>query len=200
MKLYYTVTSPYARLARMVVIEKGLSTRVEMLEAKTRTPGSPYYLINPSGRVPFLVRDDGRSMEDSQLICAYLDQLDGKPRLHIPFAHQDWGYGRLEGYARSLTDGVSVYIREIRRPEGERSPTILRHEIDRSVRFADFWEHEIGQPLMQGPLNMAQLLLIAGLDLAAFTKIADLEKGRPKLVIWARKMRELPSAKATAPA
>ncbi len=200
MKLYYTGTSPYARLARIVALEKGLANSVEMLEAKTRSPNSPYYNVNPSGRVPFLIRDDGRSMEDSQLICAYLDQLDGKPRLHVPFSQQDWTYGRLETYARSLVDGCSVYIREIRRPENERSPTTLRHEIDRSVRLADFWEREIGQPLMQGPLNMAQLLLLVGLDLAAFTKIADLEKGRPKLVIWARKMRELPSAKATAPA
>jgi glutathione S-transferase len=48
MKLYYT--SPYARLARIVVVEKGLEDRVEILEAKTRTPGSPYYQINPSAR------------------------------------------------------------------------------------------------------------------------------------------------------
>ena len=44
--------------------------RVEIVQAKTRTPGSPYYQINPSGRVPYLVDDDGAGMEDSQLICA----------------------------------------------------------------------------------------------------------------------------------
>jgi glutathione S-transferase len=79
MKLYVTYGSPYARLARMVVVEKGLEGRVEILEAKTRTAGSPYYQINPSGRVPYLVDDAGIGMEDSQLICAYLDSLDGKP-------------------------------------------------------------------------------------------------------------------------
>lgn len=52
MKLYVTYTSPYARLARIVVIEKALEDRVEIIEAKTRTPSSPYYHINPSGRVP----------------------------------------------------------------------------------------------------------------------------------------------------
>ena len=31
MKLYVTLTSPYARLARIVVIEKGLADRVETL-------------------------------------------------------------------------------------------------------------------------------------------------------------------------
>jgi glutathione S-transferase len=71
MKLYVTHTSPYARLARIVVIEKALEDRIEIIEAKTRTAGSPYYQINPSGRVPYLVDDAGLGMEDSQLICAY---------------------------------------------------------------------------------------------------------------------------------
>ena len=53
MKLYITPGSPYARMARIVVFEKGLNDRVETLVAKTRAPGSPYYAVNPSGRVPF---------------------------------------------------------------------------------------------------------------------------------------------------
>src|SRR5215831_8585820 len=77
MKLYVTYGSPYARLARIIVVEKALEDRVEIIEAKTRAPGSPYYQINPSGRVPYLVDDSGVGMEDSQLICAYLDGLDG---------------------------------------------------------------------------------------------------------------------------
>src|SRR5438874_5342249 len=108
MKLYVTFTSPYARLARMLVAEKGLEARVEIVEAKTRTPGSPFYRINPSGRVPYLVDDAGVGMEDSQLICAYLDSLDGKPRLHRSGADPDWPNRRLEASARSMLDGISV--------------------------------------------------------------------------------------------
>lgn len=199
MQLYYTTNSPYARLARIAVIEKGLSNRVQLIPAMTRTQDSPYYRINPSGRVPFLICDDSRTMEDSQLICNYLDLMDGNPRLHLPFAHENWAYGRLETYARSLTDGVSVFIREMRRPENERSPGILKHELDRSLRLADQWEREIEHPLMQGPLNMAQLLLIVGLDFAAFAKMATLDAGRPRLTAWASRLRETPSVQATAP-
>jgi hypothetical protein len=65
MKLYVTFSSPYARIARIVVAEKGLADRVEIIEAKTRTAGSPYYRINPSGRVPYLIDDAGLAMEDS---------------------------------------------------------------------------------------------------------------------------------------
>src|SRR5580765_1644305 len=79
MKLYVTPASPYARMARIVVIEKGLESRVEIIRAQTRLTDSPYYKINPSDRVPYLIRDDGTGMEESALICAYLDQLDCKP-------------------------------------------------------------------------------------------------------------------------
>src|ERR1700755_3256537 len=108
MMLYVTVRSPYARLARILVLEKGLENRVEVIQAKTRTAGSPYYQINPSGRVPYLVDDAGIGMEDSQLICAYLDSLDGKPRFHHPSHQTDWSYRRLEASARSMCDGISV--------------------------------------------------------------------------------------------
>ena len=104
MKLYVTHTSPYARLTRIVVIEKALQDRVEILEAQTRRQGSPYYQINPSGRVPFLINDDGMGMEDSQLICAYLDCLDGKPRLHRELRGSDWSYRQLVASARSGTE------------------------------------------------------------------------------------------------
>jgi len=90
-------------MARIVVLEKQLGGRVEVIFAKTRTKGSPYYDINPSGRVPYLVRDDDIGMEESALICAYLDQLDGKPTLGLPLG---WEGRRLEALARSLTDGL----------------------------------------------------------------------------------------------
>ena len=83
MKLYITPGSAYARMARMVVLEKGLAERVEIVVAKTRTADSPYFAVNPSGRVPYLVCDDGTGLEESALICAYLDELDGHPTLGL---------------------------------------------------------------------------------------------------------------------
>jgi glutathione S-transferase len=197
MKLYVTMTSPYGRLARIVVLEKKLEGQVEIVEAQTRTRGSPFYQINPSGRVPCLVRDDGVIMEDSQLICAWLDSHDGNPRLTRVLKRQDWVYGRLESYARSMLDGVAVWVREMRRPERERSPTTLQHEVDRCVRMADFWEREIGDALMRGPLNMAQMLLISAIELAEHRKMAEVLPSRAKLAVWARRVRDIPSIKAT---
>lgn len=195
MKLYITPNSPYARMARMFVIEKKFERRVEMIVAQTRTTGSPYYAINPSGRVPYLVRDDGVGMEESALICAYLDQLDGRPILERPAPEAQ----RLEGLARSMVDGVSVWNRELARPQNERSPTIIRHEIERARRMAALWEREIGHPWMHAPLNMAQLTLGCTLGLEARNREFDWRTGHPKLVEWFGRFSARPSFIATAP-
>jgi glutathione S-transferase len=198
MKLYVTFTSPYARLARILVVEKKLQDRVEILEAKTRAPDSPYYKINPSGRVPYLVDDAGVGMEDSQLICAYLDTLDGKPGLRHALRDSEWAYLRLEAMARSMCDGISVWVREMSRPEQERSPTVLAHEVARSQRMADLFEALVSDPLMQGPLNMAQLILAVSLDAARNRGPGDLTSSRPALDAWMRRISQLPALRATA--
>jgi glutathione S-transferase len=199
MKLYVTYISLYARLARIIVIEKALEDRVEIIEAKTRTLSSPYYQINPSGRVPYLVDDAGVGMEDSQLICAYLDSLDGKPRFHDPLREPNWAYLRLEFMARSMCDGIAVWSREMRRPASERSPTVLAHEAARSQRMADVFEGRVADPLMQGAPRMAHLILAVALDRARKCGLGDLTDGRPRLASWMRSMSDLPSIQRTAP-
>jgi glutathione S-transferase len=197
MKLYITYGSPYARLARIIVIEKALEDRVEIIEAKTRTPGSPYYQINPSGRVPYLIDDTGVGMEDSQIICAYLDGLDGKPRFHNPAHTADWAYLRLEFAARSMCDGVAVWGREMARPENERSPTTLAHEVARTQRMADFFEERVIEPLLRGSPAMAHLILVAAVEMARKRGLGDLTIDRPRLATWMRPISALPSLQRT---
>ncbi|HUL87771.1 MAG TPA: glutathione S-transferase N-terminal domain-containing protein [Pseudolabrys sp.] len=199
MKLYVTYTSPYARLARILVIEKTLEDRIEVIEAKTRTPGSAYYQINPSGRVPYLVDDAGVGMEDSQLICAYLDSLDGKPRFHDPLHEPNWTYLRLEFMARSMCDGISVWTREMVRPVGERSPSVLAHEATRSQRMANAFERLVDDPPLRGPTRMAHLILAVALERARYCGLDDLINGRPRLASWAAAISERPSMQRTAP-
>ena len=199
MKLYVTYTSPYARLARILVIEKALEDRVEVIEAKTRATDSPYYRINPSGRVPYLVDAAGVGMEDSQLICAYLDAFDGKPRFHDPLTKHDWAYLRLEFMARSMCDGISVWTREMSRPAGERSPSVLAHEQTRGERIADVFEDGMAESLMRGSPRMAHLILGVALERARYCGFSDFTNGRPQLAKLMRSISALPSMHRTAP-
>jgi glutathione S-transferase len=199
MKLYATPGSPYARMARIMVIEKGLESRVEIIFAQTRKEGSPYYQITPSGRVPYLARDDGVGIEESQVICAWLDRLDGKPAFELPAGEAAWEARRLESLARSLLDGLAVWLRELYRPPNERSPGVIRHETDRAARLVNLWEREIAHPYMRGALNMAQLTLACALGLEIRNPEFDWRSGHPRLVDWYAPLAARPSFQATVP-
>lgn len=199
MKLYITPGSPYARIVRIVILEKGLAGRIEIIPAQTRLAGSPYYRINPSGRVPYLIRDDGVALEESAVICAWLDHIDGKPAFDLPEGDEAWEARRLESLARSITDGFAVWIRELVRPPVERSPTLLEHEAQRSRRMAALWETEITHPWMNGALNMAQITLACGLGLEARNPDLHWRPGHPKLCAWFDRIATRPSFTATAP-
>jgi len=198
-KLYVTPGSPYARMARIVVREKGLAGRVEILAAQTRSAESPYYRINPSGRVPYLLRDDGVGLEESALICDYLDSLDGRPAFALPAGDEAWEARRLEGLARSMLDGLSVWNRELARPENERSPGVIRHETARAGRMIDLWEKEIGHPFMHSALNLLQLTLACALGLEARLPDFRWRPGHPRLSAWFEPIAQRESFVATAP-
>lgn len=199
MKLYITAGSAYARMARVVLIEKGLEARVELVPAQTRLADSPYYAICPSGRVPWLVRDDGVGMEESAVVCSFLDQLDGAPSLTVPADTDRWEWLRLEASARSMLDGLSVWLRETSRPPAERSATVVRHETARSQRLLDVWEEQCGHPLMRAPLNLPQITLACALGLEARMPGFRWWAGHPRLVGWYEGVAARPSFTSTAP-
>jgi glutathione S-transferase len=198
MKLYITPGSPYARMVRMFILEKGLQDQIEVIVARTRQAGSPYYAINPSGRVPYLLRDDGVGLEESALIIDYLDQLDGKPLFTLPVGEAGWEARRLEALARSFADGLAVWGREDAQPQQERSPTRMAHESARAARMLNVWESQIGQSWMNGPLNMAQLTLACALGHGARMPYLDWRTGHAKLAAWFDRFAARASFAATA--
>ena len=97
-----------------------------------------------------------------------------------------------------MCDGISVWVREMNRPESERSPTALAHEAARSQRMADLFEARVSDPPMQGAPGMAHLILAVSLDLARQKGLGDLTNGRPQLAVWMRRICNLPGMRATA--
>lgn len=80
MHLYVNTTSPFVRLVRLAIEEKGLSGRVE-LERVDPWGDPPAFLdANPAGRVPVLTTDDGHRIAEAHLILRYLDEI-AQPRV-----------------------------------------------------------------------------------------------------------------------
>ena len=196
-QLWITPTSPYARLARIVLREKGLGGAVTEHVARTREPGSPFYAVNPSGRVPCLVFPNGTVMEESALICDWLDESDGHPRFARPEGEDRWDFAMAEARARAFLDGLSVWVREMKRPENERSPGVIAHEAERARRMLTTWEGDVESKWLTGDLNHVQMVLVAALGMLG--RLDDPPEIGPRLAAWRATISERPSISETAP-
>jgi glutathione S-transferase len=100
LRLIGSLTSPYVRKVRIVLLEKKLEHKLELEDvwsAQTRMAES-----NPLGKVPCLVMEGGEALFDSRVIVEYVDTLSPLARL-IP----DKGRERAEVRTwEALADGV----------------------------------------------------------------------------------------------
>jgi glutathione S-transferase len=83
MKLYQTYASPFPTRVRLILYAKGIETEIiepPGFHASTESKGE-YLRVNPIGRVPTLVLDDGRALPESEVICEYLEDTFPEPPL-----------------------------------------------------------------------------------------------------------------------
>ena len=197
-KLFITLGSPYARMARITVHEKQLESLVEVIVVQTRRSNSPYYAINPSGRVP----SDSRGWR--RVGAVLLSSAPGSTALEANRCSISRRVTRMDRAAsRSLGqkhDGWPFGLApRNRRPEGERSPSVIRHEAERASRMADLRKSEIEPPWVCGALNLAQITLGCALGLEARNPDFHWRPGRAKLCDWFDRIAARPSFVATAP-
>jgi glutathione S-transferase len=80
MKLYSNNLSPFAARPRLAIYAKGLS--VEILDPPGGgTASAEYRAVNPIGKVPSLVLDDGTVIPESDVIVEYLEDAFPTPSL-----------------------------------------------------------------------------------------------------------------------
>jgi glutathione S-transferase len=84
MKLHDREGTPNAARIRIVLAQKGLEKQVEfvsvdLVAAEQKQPA--FLAMNPIGKTPVLVLDDGFAISESTAITEYLDNLDGNPVL-----------------------------------------------------------------------------------------------------------------------
>lgn len=73
MELYLNTTSPYARVARILLMEKGLMSKVTLKWCDPWADDAELLMVNPAGRVPALVTAEGITLSESMLLAVYLD-------------------------------------------------------------------------------------------------------------------------------
>ncbi|MEH2463888.1 glutathione S-transferase family protein [Nostoc sp.] len=195
MKLFYTPNSPYARIARVAIIELNLCERIETQKVIARDPNSDLLNYNPTGKVPTLATDDGFILSETRIICVYLNHLNPEMKLVADISH---GFlQQLEGMTGGFIDGVAVWVRELRRPLREQSPGVIEFERMRALRILDYFE-KISDKLDQTP-KLAHITLASALGLEI--RLLDLQwrQKYPKLAHWYDEFSKRPSMQVTIP-
>lgn len=127
MKLYIATPSPFARKARVTLLEKQIPH--EVVIDNPWQPGSRVKDLNPLAKIPTLVLDDGLVIHDSKVIFEYLElERPG----HLPENNDDKITHRLiEVVADGVCDAVVMTFLESQRPEGSRSQYWLNRQADK---------------------------------------------------------------------
>ncbi|HST91618.1 MAG TPA: glutathione S-transferase N-terminal domain-containing protein [Brevundimonas sp.] len=197
MKLYITPPSPYARKCRIAVREKGLTDRVEEIVADPYANAPELLASNPIVQVPTLIADDGLPVNDSPVICEYLDAIGDGPRLLPPDGPERLRVRRLETQANAVLEmGVKLLL-ELRRPEAERSPSWIERWTGNMARALDALEAARPDPdrLDMGVITAGVAVRWIGFRHPDF----DLATGRPGLVALSAALESRPSFADTQP-
>jgi glutathione S-transferase len=79
--------------------------------------------VNPLGKIPALILDNGETLFDSPVICRYLDSLPQHQRLLPQALEEQWPVLRWEALADGLLDAAYNIVMERRRPTNLQSAT-----------------------------------------------------------------------------
>jgi glutathione S-transferase len=115
MKLIASLTSPFARKARIVIAEKHIEC--ELVLDIPWNPDTRVADFNPLGKIPVLILDDGTSLFDSRVIVEYLDHVSPVGSMLPKDSHDRIMTKRWEALADGISDAAAAIFLERKRPE-----------------------------------------------------------------------------------
>jgi len=207
--LYYTPNSPYARKVRILLAEKGLEFKPELLPVAPSGSGrffpASYEAMNPNKRIPLLV-DGPRRLWESGLIqdylfAAYPHSAEGNspplaPSLTRPGRHWE-DLMILNTIDTMLDSGVNLF-QFIRGGMQPGAVPYLRREMDRTQSELDWLEQEIGpEGFWPGAFCAMDINLICALGWLELRKPVPWR--RPKLEAFMQRHASRPSVKESHP-
>lgn len=189
MRILMALTSPYARKARAVVIEKKLAC--EMIAVSPWKGNDAQLKLNPLGKVPVLLTDDGTTVFDSRVICEYLDQQNDDPRL-LPVE----GAARLAAQVRvAMIEGamdavLMILMSQLIASDMQQSASWRQWLMNKADQTLDILETEISQ---RNGLDLSDISCFCFLDFWLFRMQridwSDWRTTRPQLLAWFERMQ-----------
>jgi glutathione S-transferase len=200
LKLLATLTSPYARKVRIALAEKKIE--YTLVEDSPWVPGNAVSEVNPLGKIPVLVLDDGTRVFDSRVIVEYLDAMSPVSRLIPEPSRQRIAVKRWEALADGICDAAGAIFLERKRPARQQSKEWIerqRAKIDRGIV-------ELAQELDERPWCNGEAYSLADIATGCALGYLDLRfpeidwrGAHPNLAALADKLAGRPSFADTVP-
>ncbi len=195
MKLVGGGASPFVRKVRLTAGLKGLDASITA--AAGDEPGMRE--LNPLGKVPVLVLDNGKALYDSQVICEYLDSLAPAPVLFPHDNQSRWDTLTLGAMGDGILEAALLLVYEGRyRPGDKRVESwvdMQQEKIDTAVASLEAAPPEWGQAPDYGHLTIA-----CALGYLDFRHEGKWRAGNPNMVEWlSRFAQAVPSFDETTP-
>lgn len=198
LKLLYQTHSPFARKALVFAHEAGLADRIQVIHHETSPTArnAEVFALNPLGKVPVLITDEGEAIFDSGVICQYLDAEHGGMSLIPTNPAKRIAALRLQAVADGLSEaGILVRWETVRRPPDLRYPPLAEGHLAKVADGcawleASFQPHEIP--------GLAEVAIATALSWLAFRQILDVSAACPRLWAWYETFEQRPSMRATA--
>ena len=200
LRLRHGAASPFVRKVRVALHETGMADRVTLEEGSGSplAPNPGNLAVNPLGKIPCLVLEDGTALYDSRVICRWIDAQAGGAL--YPQGEELWPALVLEATAEGIMEaGLAVVYEGRLRPEDLRFEPWVAAQKAKILAACDVLERD-GAAALRGPAHMGRLAVACALGYVDF-RLPDLgwREGRPALAAWAEEMRTRPSLAATAP-
>jgi len=142
MKLIGSLTSPYARKARVVLAEKKID--YDFVIDIPWSPDTKVSEINPLGKIPVLVLDDETPLFDSRVIVEYIDNVTPNNKLFPATNRERTEVKRWEALADGVCDAAAAAFLEAKRPEKEQSAEWIARQREKISRSLEFMAKELG--------------------------------------------------------
>jgi glutathione S-transferase len=193
MKLFQTYLSPFPTRVRLMLYAKGIPCEIVEpagFHGDGKSKGS-YLDVNPLGRVPALMLDDGRVVIESEVICEYLEDAFAEPRM---MPADPWQRARVRLLSR-LSDfyvvmAMSPLFDVVSRPPDQWDQRAIRRDVDAVGRALDQLElfigtdgYAAGQTLTHADGTLVPILLLVAEWMPVF-RGPDLFEGRPKIAAY----------------
>jgi len=197
MKVITAPASPFGRKVRVAIIELALEDKVEVEIFPVQELPTRAAPVNPLGKIPVLIRDDGSTLYDSAVICEYLDALAGGAKLFPASGEARWAALRLQALGGGIGEAATLIGGERNRPEPIRFAPFVQSQSAKIARAADALE-KIADAF-GSTVQIGQIAVACGLGYADF-RIPDLDwrGGHPNLTRWFEGFAQRPSMARTA--